>query len=83
VAPTSIFDDDIRVRTLRALYRDPVLGRYATDPAAPIRILVDNGHVTLYGTVDNPMDKQIAGVRANSVFGVFSVQNNLSVGREG
>jgi len=25
----------------------------------PIRIVVDNGHVTLYGTVQNQMDKNI------------------------
>jgi hyperosmotically inducible protein len=79
VAPTSIFDDGIRVRAARAIYRDPVLSRYAVDPARPIRIIVNNGNVSLYGVVDSPMDKQIAGIRANSVFGAFSVQNNLMV----
>jgi len=47
-----MFDDSIRVRTARAIYRDSVLGRYATDPLHPIRIVVDNGHVTLYGSVE-------------------------------
>jgi len=79
VAPTSGFDDDIRLRVTRAIYGDSVLGRYATDPAAPIRIVVENGKVSLYGTVDSAMDKQIAGMRANQVFGVFSVQNNLAI----
>lgn len=79
VAPTSIFDDQIRVRTLRAIYRDPVLWHYAIDPARPIRIVVDNGHVSLYGVVGTQMDKQVAGVRANHVFGAFSVKNNLEV----
>lgn len=79
VAPVSNFDDSIRVRATRAIYRDPVLSRYAIDPARPIRIVVENGHVTLYGTVDRAMDKQIAGMRANQVFGVFSVRNNLEV----
>jgi len=50
-----------------------------SDPAKPIRIVVDNGNLTLYGTVATAMDKQIAGMRANQVFGVFSVQNNLAV----
>jgi hyperosmotically inducible periplasmic protein len=81
VAPVSNFDDEIRIRALRAIYRDPVLSRYSLDPAAPIRIVVSNGHLSLYGTVDNKMDKQVAGIRANSVFGVFSVQNNLQVGK--
>jgi hyperosmotically inducible periplasmic protein len=79
VSPVSGFDDRIRISALRAIYRDPVLGRYASDPAKPIRIVVDNGKLSLYGTVASAMDKQIAGIRANQVFGVFSVQNNLEV----
>jgi len=79
VLPVSIFDDSIRLRTARAIYRDSVLGRYASDPADPIRIVVDNGHVTLYGTVQSTMDKNIAGIRANSVPGAFSVENKLVV----
>ena len=79
VLPVSLFDDSIRVRTARAIYRDSVLGRYATDPVHPIRIVVDNGHVTLYGTVESAMDKTIAGMRANAVPGAFSVENKLVV----
>jgi hyperosmotically inducible protein len=79
VLPVSRFDDSIRMLTARAIYRDSVLGRYASDPAHPIRIVVDNGHVTLYGTVENTMDKNIAGMRASSVPGAFSVENKLMV----
>jgi osmotically-inducible protein OsmY len=79
VLPVSLFDDSIRVRTARAIYRDSVLGRYATDPVHPIRIVVDNGHVTLYGTVESAMDKTIAGLRASAVSGAFSVENKLVV----
>ncbi len=79
VLPVSIFDNDLRIRTARAIYRDSVLGRYATDPVDPIRIVVDNGHVTLYGTVQSEMDKNIAGLRAGGVFGAFSVENKLAV----
>jgi hyperosmotically inducible protein len=79
VAPASNFDDDIRIAATRAIYFDPVLSRYASDPAAPIRIVVDNGTLSLYGTVSNEMDKNTAGIRASSVFGVFKVQNNLEV----
>jgi len=79
VLPTSIYDNELRVRMARAIYRDSVLGRYATDPVDPIRIVVDNGHVTLYGSVQSEMDKNIAGVRANGVFGAFSVDNKLEV----
>src|ERR1700675_1422950 len=79
VLPVSLFDDSIRVRTARAIYRDSVLSRYATDPVHPIRIVVDNGHVTLYGTVESAMDKTIAGIRASGVPGAFSVENKLVV----
>lgn len=79
VAPVSMFDDGVRVRALRAIYRDSVLGKYATDPARPIRIIVANGHLTLYGVVDSKADKDIAGLRAGQVFGAFSVENKLVV----
>ena len=79
IAPTSLFDDGIRLRTLRAIYADSTLSKYAMDPARPIRIIVTNGHVTLYGSVDNAMDKNIAGIRAGGVFGAFSVDNKLEV----
>jgi osmotically-inducible protein OsmY len=79
VLPVSNFDDSLRVRTARAIYRDSMLGRYASDPAHPIRIVVDNGHVTLYGTVENTMDKNVAGIRAGAVSGAFSVDNKLVV----
>jgi hyperosmotically inducible protein len=79
VEPVSTFDDGLRLRALRAIYGDPVLSKYAIDPARPIRIIVENGHVTLYGFVASKMDKQIAGIRANQLFGAFSVDNQLQV----
>ena len=57
-------------------------GLFPIDPAKPIRIVVENGHVGLFGTVDSRMDKQIAALRANSVFGAFSVDNHLTVAGE-
>ena len=79
IAPVSMFDDGIRLRAMRAIYRDTMLSKYAMDPARPIRIVVANGHVTLYGSVDSKADKDIAGMRANQVFGAFSVDNKLTV----
>lgn len=79
VLPASPFDDQIRIATARAIYRYPGLSRYAIDPAKPIRIVVDGGHVTLYGAVLSEADKNIAGIRAGQVFGVFSVKNDLEV----
>jgi osmotically-inducible protein OsmY len=79
IAPTSNFDDRIRLSALRAIYGDSVLSRYAMDPARPIRIIVANGHVTLYGAVDSAMDKQLAGMKAGQIPGAFSVDNKLQV----
>lgn len=81
VAPVSNYDDGLRLRAARAIYRDPVLAKYAIDPARPIRIIIANGHVTLYGVVNNAMDKQVAGIRAGQLFGAFSVDNKLEVGK--
>jgi hyperosmotically inducible protein len=77
--PVSPFDGGLRLRTARAIYRDPVLSKYAMDPARPIRIIVVNGHVTLYGSVDSTMDRNVAGLRANQIPGAFSVENKLEV----
>ena len=79
VAPASIFDDQIRIQAARVIYHDPVLSRYAIDPARPIRIVVNNGKLSLYGTVANQMDKEVAGIRASQVSGAFTVENNLQV----
>jgi hyperosmotically inducible protein len=82
IEPVSPFDDGLRLRTARALYRDPVLSKYALDPARPIRIIVVNGHVTLYGSVDSTMDKTVAGLRAGQIPGSFSVENKLVVEKD-
>jgi osmotically-inducible protein OsmY len=77
VAPASINDDELRLALYRKIYGDQQLGRYGSDPSKPIRIIVINGHATLYGTVMNDMDRNIAGIRANEVPGLFSVDNKL------
>lgn len=45
----------------------------------PIRIIVNNGHLTLVGVVDTALDKQVAEARANNVFGALSVKNEIRV----
>ncbi len=79
VDPLSPFDNQTRLAVARAVYSFPSLNKYAIDPAAPIRITVVNGKVTLSGVVLNQADKDAAGLRANTVPGVFSVTNNLQV----
>jgi hyperosmotically inducible protein len=79
VLPPSPMDDRLRRRLYRAIYGYPALEKYALGVQKPIRIIVKNGHVTLEGVVDNDGDKNLAGIRANGVSGIFSVTNNLQV----
>jgi hyperosmotically inducible periplasmic protein len=80
VLPPSPFDDQIRRAEYRTIFSQSDLGRYTVGAVAQVRIVVKNGHVTLEGQVMNQMDKNIAGIVANSVPGVFSVTNNLRIG---
>jgi hyperosmotically inducible protein len=79
VLPVSPNDDRIRRATYRKIYGHNVLSQYQLRAIPPIHIVVDNGHVTLEGVVARQMEKQVAGVQANSVSGVFSVENKLRV----
>lgn len=83
VLPLSPNDDRTRLAVARAIFRDSVLSRYSWGPQPPIRIIVKNGDVTLKGVVANETDKNIANIRANGVFGVFSVTNDLHVENHG
>ncbi len=80
VLPPSPMDDRLRLELFRAIYQFPALQKYELGVQKPIRIIVKNGHVTLEGVVDNEADKNLAGVRANGVPGIFSVTNNLQIG---
>ncbi len=79
VLPTSMNDDRIRRATYRAIYGNSALSEYQLRAVPPIHIIVNNGRITLEGVVARQMDKQIAGMQANSVHGVFVVTNNLVV----
>ena len=81
VLPLSPMDDGLRVRLFRTIYGYPALQKYELGLNKSIRIIVANGHVTLIGIVDSEMDKNIAGMRANSVPGIFSVDNQLKIAK--
>ncbi len=78
--PVSPNDDRIRLATYWAIYGNSTLARYRLNPHPPIRIIVENGHVTLKGVVGSDMDRTIAHMQANTVPGAFSVTNNLQTG---
>jgi len=79
VLPLSPFDDQIRGAEYRAIFSKGSLGRYAMGTNPSLHIIVDHGHVSLEGVVDNQMDKNLAELAAKGVFGVFSVTNNLRI----
>lgn len=83
VLPLSPFDNQIRRAEYRAIFGFGPMYRYAMGTIPSIHIIVNNGHVTLEGVVDNEADKNIAGIRANGVAGVFSVTNDLRVAGRG
>jgi hyperosmotically inducible protein len=79
VLPPSSMDDQIRLAEYRAIYSRPGLNVYAMRAVPSIHIIVAGGHVTLEGVVTNQADKNLAGIAADGVDSVFSVDNNLSL----
>ncbi len=83
VLPPSSMDWQIRRAEYRAIYGFAGLWKYAMGALPPVHIVVDNGHVTLYGVVDSESDKNLINLRAKTVPNVFSVTNNLQVANSG
>jgi len=78
--PLSPMDWDIRRAVARAIYGQESIGmRYGYQALPSIHIIVENGHVTLEGVVDNQFDDTLIRTRANSVPNVFSVTDHLRV----
>lgn len=83
VLPPSSFDNSIRRQLLRTYARSGgSFYRYLQNPNPSVRLIVENGRVTLEGYVANRSDASLANVLANTIPGVFSVKNNLVVGKE-
>ena len=83
VLPPSSMDDGIRRAEYRAIFGFGGLSRYSWGAVPPIHIIVDSGHVTLTGFVDNESDRNAAEIQAKTVPGVFSVENRLQVADKG
>lgn len=79
VLPPSPMDDGLRAQLYRKIYGYGPLFKYANLATPPIHIVVKNGRVTLKGVVDNDTDKNLVGMLANQVPGVFEVTNDLRV----
>lgn len=78
--PASSFDDSIRRQALR-VFSNYNLSGYFWENNPDVRIIVENGRVTLEGNVMNSGDYNLFNVTANSINNVFKVTNNLVVGK--
>lgn len=78
VLPVSRSDDRIRFAVYRAIYSKASLQKYQIGAVPPIHIIVKNHNVTLEGVVNSVGDKDLAGLAAKGVSGVFKLTNNLS-----
>ncbi len=76
VRPSTPTDEEIAERIRNALLRDPILERYEVD------VSVEDGVVTLRGTVDSTAEKSAADKVSAGIYGARSVRNRLRVERE-
>jgi hyperosmotically inducible protein len=60
VLPASVFDDRLRWRAAQAIYSNSYFQRFGTMVNPPIRVIVENGRITLAGVVRNDMDRLLA-----------------------
>ena len=78
VLPSSQPDDRLRIAIVDAIYRDPAFDNYSrVDP--PIRVIVNNGHVTLIGYVRSQEELIRAESSARLVFGVLALENKVQL----
>jgi hyperosmotically inducible protein len=81
VLPVSQFDDQLRLRIARAIYSNPNFSSFASMVNPPIHVIVERGHVTLEGVVNNEVDRAVARSIASG-FLSFSVTNSLKTDAE-
>ena len=81
VLPASKSDDELRVRIADAIYSHPTFQPYAARANPPIHIIVERGHVTLEGVVQDETEKLLAASLAGSR-GALRVTSELQTVRE-
>jgi hyperosmotically inducible protein len=78
--PIGSYDNEIR----RAAYETFVSrgpSQYFSTINPDVRIVVENGRITLEGYVARRSDSNLLNILANGISGVFEVKNNLVVGK--
>jgi metal-sulfur cluster biosynthetic enzyme len=81
VQPVSTFDDRLRVQLYRQIYGASLFQRYASFANPPIRIIVENGNITLTGLVNSQVEKAVLGSIARGTL-AFRVDNQVQIESE-
>ena len=81
VLPVSQYDEELRYRVARAIYRNPSFWHYASMANPPIHIIVEHGRVTLTGVVNSDVERMLARSLATGL-GEMSVTNQLRTDAE-
>ncbi len=79
VLPTFALDDRLRIDLAMNIYGDQLFWNYATQLVPPVRIIVNDRHVTLVGVVFSEVEKRVAEDIVRQTVGVRSTQNDLEV----
>ena len=82
ILPIGGFDETIRRDLAISIANHGGLSRYMQTVNPSIRLIVENGHITLEGFVANTTDINLANIAARSVRNAFSVTNNLKVDKK-
>jgi hyperosmotically inducible periplasmic protein len=78
VQPTSFHDDRLRRELYHRIYGNGLFERYRNWPDPPIRIIVENGNVTLTGIVNSRVEQAVLGSIAHGTLS-FKVDNQVQV----
>jgi hypothetical protein len=81
VQPVSSFDDQLRRQLYRQIYGDGLFQRFAHSSDPPIRIVVENGNITLTGIVGSRVEKTKLDFIARGAL-AFRVDNQVQVESE-
>jgi osmotically-inducible protein OsmY len=74
----SSFDDRLRRELVQRIYGDERFVQYASWAQPPIRIIVDNGRITLTGVVGSALEQQLVGHIARATL-AFAVDNQVKL----
>jgi hyperosmotically inducible protein len=79
ILPVSAFDDQLRREALLALYRNPAFSHSLLSGMPTIHILVENGRITLKGTVSSRVQAKLAESLVRTSTTHYGVENQILV----